>query len=107
MLSRLPATLDDGTPGASIISILAQKELAGYTPFSSPLVAPTASLLQVADSELLQQTLSPEAQRATGIFDPEVVQELLTQGRQASRELLLVFTTQLFCRLFDIRDLLT
>ena len=64
------------------------------------------SLLRVADSELLQQTISQEALRATGIFDPEVVQDLLRQGEQedgvVTRELVLVFTTQLLCQLFEV-----
>jgi hypothetical protein len=67
-----------------------------------PLLAPAASLKQIAESELLQQVLSPEALKGTGIFDPLVVEQLLTGQDEngAERELLLVFTTQLLSKLF-------
>lgn len=66
-----------------------------------PLEMPTPSLLRVKDSDLLKETLSREAIQATGIFDPHNVEELLWQ-KKISRELVLVFTTQLFCRLFSV-----
>ncbi|GAC1640890.1 MAG: hypothetical protein NVS4B12_02690 [Ktedonobacteraceae bacterium] len=66
-----------------------------------PLELPTPSLLRVKDSDLLKETLSQEAIQATGIFDPYSVEELLKQ-KKVSRELVLVFTTQLFCRLFGV-----
>ncbi len=108
MFIRLPAVLSDGTPREEKLSALAQRYMpnviAGQS--TSSLEAPTMSLLRVADSELLQQTISQEALRATGIFDPEVVQDLLRQGEQedgvVTRELVLVFTTQLLCQLFEV-----
>jgi len=68
-----------------------------------PLNGPIASLQRIADSELLQQTLSPDAIRATGIFDPQEVDKLLQKKGKAlqQRELLLVFTTQLLYHLFQ------
>ena len=67
------------------------------------LVAPTESLLRIADSDLLMQTMSADALRSTGIFDVQAVDALLKrkQNISARREVLLVFTTQLLCRLFE------
>jgi asparagine synthetase B (glutamine-hydrolysing) len=106
MLTRLPAILDGAVAKEHILVTLTQqyipnlKEVA--TQFS--LVAPSSSLLRFADSDLLQQMLSSEAIRNRGIFNPETVKVLLqkTKGEFAPRELLLVFTTQLFCQLFDL-----
>jgi hypothetical protein len=69
---------------------------------ASPLIVPMNSLLDIEGSDLLQKTLSPEALRASGIFDPGVVEKLLMQQAKGMRELLLVFTTQLFWRLFEM-----
>lgn len=66
-----------------------------------PLELPIPSLLRVDDSDLLKQVLSREAVLERGIFDAERVEALLKQ-KKVSRELLLVFTTQLFCRLFGV-----
>ncbi|MBA2286533.1 MAG: hypothetical protein H0W02_13725 [Ktedonobacteraceae bacterium] len=104
ILTRLPAILQDGTPRAAILSQLVRQHTSGMEeePSLLSLEAPTTSLSQVEGFEILQQTLSPEALRATGIFDPQAVQALVTTDtpHAASRELLLVFTTQLLCRLF-------
>jgi asparagine synthetase B (glutamine-hydrolysing) len=102
MLASLPFVLDDGTEKSSLSTVLAQKYLAeGIGTAKLPLVVPARALLRVARSELLRQILSPEAVRATGIFDMEAVEGLLKQ-QEVSRELLLVFTTQLLCQLFGI-----
>jgi asparagine synthetase B (glutamine-hydrolysing) len=102
MLARLPFVLDDGTEKSSLSTVLAQKYLAeGVGRAKLPLVVPARSLLRVEKSELVRQLLSPEAVRARGIFDVEVVEGLLKQ-QEVSRELLLVFTTQLLCQLFGI-----
>ena len=105
MLVRLPTTLEDGTPRQAIIDTLARRyfpeEMIRGQRGRPQGIAPTESLLHVEDSELLQQTLSPEALRATGIFEPETIQELLRMNR-VSKELLLVFTTQLLCKLLEI-----
>jgi len=69
------------------------------TPAKLPLAVPSSSLLHPEQSDLLQQTLSEEAIRATGIFEPQTVQALIEQG-EVSRELMLVFTTQVLCHLF-------
>jgi asparagine synthetase B (glutamine-hydrolysing) len=107
LLTRLPATLADGTARTAIPLTLLQRALpdAHPTPSLLPLRGPIASLLHVADSDLLQQTLSPEAIRTRGIFAPEKVEALLQKTgkrqEQEQRELLLVFTTQLLCHLFE------
>ncbi|HLI09480.1 MAG TPA: asparagine synthase-related protein [Ktedonobacteraceae bacterium] len=109
LLTSLPPTLADGTPGQTILTTLAKH----YFPADSvmeqlkqaPEIIPTQSLLDIEQSALLQQTISEEALRATGIFDVEAVQELLRTGKQTgvvARELVLVFTTQLLCRLFEV-----
>lgn len=66
-----------------------------------PLELPVPSLLRVNDSDLLKEVLSREAIQVRGIFDVERVESLLKQ-KSVSRELLLVFTTQLFCRMFGV-----
>ena len=109
LLTSLPPTLADGTPGKTILTTLAKR----YFPADSvmeqhkqaPEIIPTQSLLDIEQSALLQQTISEEALRATGIFDVEAVQELLRTGKQTgvvARGLVLVFTTQLLCRLFEV-----
>lgn len=109
LLTGLPPTLADATPGQTILNELAKR----YFPASLVMehheqaqeMIPTQSLLDIEQSELLQQTLSPEALRATGIFEIETVQQLLRTGKQTgtvARELVLVFTTQLLCRLFEV-----
>ena len=116
LITRLPITLPDGISKEALLERLAKRVLPDYrpqakaTPTRPPLQtvgtlrAPTASLLNIRDSELLQQTLSQEALKETGIFDPEAVHNLLSQhpqnGNIAPRELLLVFTTQLLCQIF-------
>ncbi len=106
MLTRLPAMLSSAVAKKDILATLAQQ----YTPgmkeatIQSSLVAPCSSLSRIADSDLLQQMLSPEAVRARGIFNPKAVEMLLQQANEEAvpKELLLVFTTQLFCQLFDL-----
>ncbi|HEY4034996.1 MAG TPA: asparagine synthase-related protein [Ktedonobacteraceae bacterium] len=104
-LTRLPAMLDDMAVKEQILTKLVQQYIPSMneTTTGLPLVAPCSSLLRIADSDLLQQVLSPQAVQARGIFDPQAVEALLqqTNGEAVSRELLLVFTTQLFCQLFD------
>ncbi len=107
LVIRLPGVLQNGTRKPEILEALGRKFLQDYRREVGPLKAPTASLLRIEDSELLLQTLSKEALRETGIFDPDTVQELLRHKRvedeMAPRELLLVFTTQLLCRMFGVR----
>lgn len=102
VLSRLPFVLNEGKPKDVLLSRLLKHVLADWEekPSTLPLQVPMQSLLQGEQSELLQLTLSPEAIRARGIFDVQVVEELLRQ-KEVSRELLLVFTTQLLCQLFE------
>ncbi len=66
-----------------------------------PLAVSPASLLQNSVSELVKQVLSQETTHTIGLFDPERVQTLRSHDR-ASRDLLLVFTTQLLWQLFGI-----
>lgn len=107
LLTSLPTTLADGTARTAIPLKLLQRSLpeAQATPSLLPLRGPIASLLHVADSDLLQQTLSAEAIRTRGIFAQQKVEALLQKtgkrSEQEQRELLLIFTTQLLCYLFD------
>src|SRR5947209_3287988 len=102
LLTRLPSSLDHEIEKSSLSSVLAQRYIPEAVGASTlPLVAPSNSLLHVADSDLLRQTLSPEALRATGIFDVGVVEGLLGR-KEVSRELLFVFTTQVLCQLFGV-----
>ncbi len=109
LLTGLPPILADGTSRQTILNELAKRyfpaDLVMEHHVQAQQMIPTQSLLDIEQSELLQQTLSPEALQATGIFDVEAVQELLRAGKQAgtvARELMLVFTTQLLCKLFEV-----
>jgi asparagine synthetase B (glutamine-hydrolysing) len=106
MLTRLPATLSGAVTKKDLLATLVHQYLPGMkeATIQSSLTAPSSSLLRVADSDLLQQMLSSEALQARGIFNPKAVQTLLqqTNGKAVPRELLLVFTTQLLCQLFDL-----
>jgi asparagine synthase (glutamine-hydrolysing) len=102
MLTRLPSE-DEGNK-----AVLLKNLLQRYMPESAgsplPLSGPIASLQHVADSELLQQTLSTEAIQTTGIFNPQLVESLLQEKLTDAnrRKLLLVFTTQLVCQIFGL-----
>jgi asparagine synthetase B (glutamine-hydrolysing) len=84
-----------------------------HSPAGEALEAPTRSLCQrpggkqrSGAADLLQATLSPEALRQRGIFDRQAVAALVGRARRAGerearRRLLLVFTTQLLCQLFQ------
>ena len=95
MLTRLPDK-------DHLLSHLAARSLDTTNERELPLSLPTTSLFQQTDTELWQQTLSPEALQATRLFDPEAVARLVQQksSPQTIRALLFVFTTQLFCQLF-------
>lgn len=109
LLTSLPLTLADGTPRQAILATLAKRyfpaeQIMGQNG-QQPEMIPTQSLSDIEHSELLQQTLSSEALRATGFFEVEAVQELVRMGKQTgkvARELVMVFTTQLLCRLFEV-----
>jgi asparagine synthetase B (glutamine-hydrolysing) len=104
MLAHLPQQLNDGTPKHTLLSTLLARH---YTNGNSntnrlALAVPSTSLLNSTDTEILQQTLSGEALRATGIFDVSVVEDMLKQGKKTvAKELVFVFTAQLLCRLFE------
>ena len=109
LLASLPSTLTDGTSRQTVLNTLAKR----YFPAEQiiehneqpPDMIPMHSLLDIEHSELLQQTLSAKALRTTGIFEVEPVQELVRTGKQTgkvTRELVMVFTTQLLCRLFGV-----
>lgn len=106
MLTRLSATLGGTVAKKDILATLTQQYIPGMkeATIQSSLVAPSSSLLPIADSDLLQQMLSSEALQARGIFNPQAVEILLQQAKAENvpRKLLLVFTTQLLCQLFDI-----
>jgi asparagine synthase (glutamine-hydrolysing) len=108
-LTRLPAMLDDTVAKEHILAALAQQYIPSLQiPIDGlQLVAPCSSLLHIADSDLLQQVLSPEAVRARGIFDPLAVKTIIQQASSRDcipRELLLIFTTQLLCQLFNLES---
>jgi asparagine synthetase B (glutamine-hydrolysing) len=106
LLTRLPAPMNDGPAKSLLLEELKLRSLpeGAKSSASLPLIAPTASLRHIAESELLQQLLAPDAVKMTGLFNPEVVAQLLEQqgDNKAEQELLLVFTTQLLCRLFGV-----
>jgi asparagine synthetase B (glutamine-hydrolysing) len=106
MLTRLPLSLEDGTAKETLIKQLVLRHMPESPDAASllPLSGPIASLQQITNSELLQQTLSTEAMQATGIFNPPVVEKLLSEKMTDAnrRLLLLVFTTQLFCQIFGL-----
>ena len=96
-------SLDEKVRGETLLSQIVTRlspSLETIQPFM-PLKLPISSLLRVDKSDLLQATLLREAILATGIFDAERVEQLLKQ-KKVSRELILVFTTQLFCKLFEM-----
>jgi asparagine synthase (glutamine-hydrolysing) len=103
MLTRLPSTLEDGSTKSELLATLVAQYLPGKQAAPPlPLNGPTASLLHIEDSEILQQTLSASAIQSTGIFDAQKVEALLKQqeDRASRRTLIGVFTTQLLCQLF-------
>lgn len=104
LLTRLPSIQADGTAKDQLLTQLARRYMPAQTKMGAipPLAAPLDSLLDIEGSTLLQQTLSPEALKATGIFEPHIVEELLKQQGNGKRELLLVFTTQLLIQLFGM-----
>jgi len=100
---ELLTSLDDGVRSETLLSLLVAKHfpsLENLQPYK-PLKLPISSLLRVDASDLLKEVLSREAIQATGIFGIEEIEKLLRQ-KKVSRELVLVFTTQLFCRLFGM-----
>src|SRR5436305_4101501 len=105
MLTCLPMRAENGSTRAALVATLLKRYLPASNdqPSLLPLSGPIASLQRIADSELRQQTLSPHAIRAIGIFDPLEVEKLLQKKGKAQqqRDLLLVFTTQLLYQLFQ------
>ncbi len=103
LLSRIPAQLADGTPREQVLAHLLQQHFpqipAAQTPL--PLALPMRAFFQSEKDELFHIALSPEALRATGLFNVEQVKKLLKQ-KHVSRELIFVFTTQLFYRMFGV-----
>ncbi len=100
----LPPMLSNGLAKERLLTTLLQRHLPQMAGNTIPLYAPVSSLLRIADSDLLEQVLSPAAIKARGIFDAQEVARLQQQaeGKSVSRELLLVFTTQLLCHLFEV-----
>ncbi len=104
ILTRLPLQLSDGTTKGALLSTLLARH---YTLDSSrisklTLTVPGTSLSSSRDADILQQTLSNEALRASGIFDVEAVEALLQRRKKvADKDLIFVFTTQLLYKLFE------
>lgn len=106
MLTRLPFVLKDGTPKHALLRNLTAQYLPGIPieEHGSSLVFPIRALQNAQHpdaSEILHQTLSIEALKETGIFDIDEVARMLQQ-HEASRELMLVFTTQLLFKMFEM-----
>ena len=106
MLTRLPAQMDDGMQKDMLLRKLTQKYLPDImsNEHASSLIFPMQSLRNAHSSdatEILRQTLSQETIRETGIFDVDEVSKLLHQ-EETSRELMLVFTTQLLFKIFGM-----
>ena len=109
MFTRLPVMLKDGTPEDTLLRKLTQKYLPDSTSTKHPssLIFPMQSLQkahQVDASDILRQTLSIEVLKETGIFDVDEVTRLLQQ-QEVSKELMLVFTTQLMMKMFGMNYL--
>jgi hypothetical protein len=108
LLTQLPPILEDGLQKKA----LAEHFLHHYLKYQSPLAssptqtAPTASLREREASDLLRALLSPEALKNRGIFEPQAVEKLLQQPNNAetNNALVLVFTTQLLCQLFQVES---
>src|SRR5579875_3756232 len=100
-LSVSPAAKDSRSALLPTLVRQLQPELVPVTTKSTfSLNLPLQLLLQENSHELLEITLSSEALHKRGLFTAEGVQ-LLRQQRKVSPELLLIFTTQLFCHLYD------
>ncbi|GCF07840.1 asparagine synthase-related protein [Dictyobacter arantiisoli] len=70
-----------------------------------PLNIPAPTPEQICNTASIAHTLTPEAIRQTGIFNPQTVQMLLQQQaahKAISADLLFIFTTQLLYTLFSI-----
>lgn len=103
-LTRLPVQLEDGTPGVAVLERLLQRALPEtFTPIPK---LPLPAIPLRRDADFVRETLSPHALKTTGLFDVAAVERLLKQktGQTLQRELLLVFTTQLLCQIFQVED---
>ena len=104
-LTRQPLTFDNHVTRTELLTtVLLQLQpelmpIAANTPTSLSL--PISTLLREQGSELFQVTLAPEALQKRSLFEVDEVQELCQQ-KSVSRNLLLIFTTQLFCHLYGI-----
>jgi asparagine synthase (glutamine-hydrolysing) len=106
LVTQLPSTLDGGLRK----DMLAEHFLRHYLQYQAPLLPATkqtsitSSLRAIEESELLHTLLSPEALQERGIFDSQAVAMLLQQPetRETNNALMLIFTTQLLCQLFQV-----
>ncbi|GLV56981.1 hypothetical protein KDH_38200 [Dictyobacter sp. S3.2.2.5] len=83
---------------------------ASRSPNEQPLTIPITSLALYMEpgDELFDLTLAPSAIRQRNIFNPELVRDLQQRALKevvASRALVFIFTTQLFCQIFGIEEL--
>ncbi len=108
LLTQLPPVLDDGSQKNALAEHFLRHSLNYQAPLAS---APTQtasidSLRHLATSDLLQATLSPEALKHRGIFQPQAVELLLQRSHnpEANSALIFVFTTQLLCQLFQVES---
>lgn len=107
LLTRLPHNLSDNLPKHALPEYLLRTFLHYSAPLSS-IPEPQAKAHSLRDreaSDLLNATLSPTALQSLGIFQPASVDALLQQAPDSATTsaLLLVFTTQLFCQLFQVK----
>ncbi|GCE03686.1 hypothetical protein [Dictyobacter aurantiacus] len=83
---------------------------ASRSPNEQPLTIPIASLARDMQPghELFDLTLAPAAIQQRNIFNPELIKSLQQRAlkeRAASRALIFIFTTQLFCQIFGIEEI--
>ncbi len=104
-LTRLPATFGDNVARTALLTTVLRQLQPELTPIAAntptSLSLPISTLLREQESELFQVTLAPEAIQKRSLFEVDEVQELCQQ-KSVSRKLLLIFTTQLFCHLYDV-----
>ena len=108
LLTQLPPILNDGLRKNALVEHFLRHHLKYQaTLASSPTqTAPTDSLREREMSDLLQATLSPEALKNRGIFQPQALEMLLQQPNnpEANSALVFVFTTQLLCQIFQVES---
>jgi hypothetical protein len=101
LLTRLPMQQESLS---TLLSHLVKNTTGELHAHELPLHLSISSLFQTTDTELWQQTLSPEALQGSGLFDATAVATLFQKKpkEQATRALVFIFTIQLLLQLFGI-----